>query len=271
MTGLVNYQRTRPDIPIAVPSGAAFQTPDIANNQGFETGFEGWTSWAGPGNDPDNGIVRDNTLSKAGSWSIKFPWTPNPGGDIGGHCIYNYGAVVSAAKNRVWMRWYFRITQNISTTWKFWRYYDSGFNDPRGGIFIDSGSNIAKWGWDLENGGITTTIGLAEASVIDGNWHSFEVDYWRNGDPSGWPSAQIWFDGSVAALADGTPVEGQGAGNSSYWLGGRIYAGVRNTPSSGNADIGYQQIMGTLNGGNTTTGQGNIDVISISSLGRIGP
>ena len=112
-----------------------------------------------------------------------------------------------------------------------------------------------------------TKIGLSEAQVIDGNWHTIEVDYWRNGDPSGQPSVGFWFDGAAIGFPDGTTnIQYAGAGNSSYWKGGRLYAGTR----SSSVQLGYQEWLATLNAGNTTSGQVNIDRVSYSTAGRIG-
>ncbi len=105
--------------------------------------------------------------------------------------------------------------------------------------------------------------------MIDGNWHSLEMEYWRNGDPSGWPSAAFWFDGAPIGFPDGTAnVHYAGAGNNAYWEGGRLYAGERSTSA---AELGTMFCLATLNVGNTTTGQCNVDAFSFSTLGRIGP
>lgn len=255
--------------------GTTYQTPDIANNLSFEgsapSAWDGWTDWGG--NPTPVNVSLDNTQAKDGVQSVVRSWTPNPSSDLGDQFIYHFGTV-AAAKDRVWFRFYFKLTAHITTTFKFTRFYDNVFTDPKGGFFVDSGSNIVLWGWDLEDASITTPIGLAEASVIDGNWHSLEVDYWRNGDPSGWPSARFWFDNVSQSLPDNTPVTGQGAGNFSYWLGGSLYAGQRaSAPSvmNGQLNIGYMSAFDTLNMGNTTTGQVNFDKVSFSSLGRIGP
>jgi hypothetical protein len=110
--------------------------------------------------------------------------------------------------------------------------------------------------------------------VIDGNWHSVEVEFWRNGDPSGWPSAAFWFDGQPQYLPDGTYVKYSCAQpappatcSKAYWQGGRLYSGARAASGS----LGVMEWLATLNAGNTTTGQINLDNISISTLGRIGP
>jgi hypothetical protein len=151
---------------------------------------------------------------------------------------------------------------------KFVRFYDTQFNTPLGGFFLGSGSNIVTFGTDRENGSITTSIGLTESQVIDGRWHTLEIEYWRNGDPSGYPSAAFYFDGNQVSQPDGTSkIQYAGSGNSSYWKGGRLYTGTR----SSSVKMGYIEWLATLNGGNTTTGQVNLDHVSISTKGPIGP
>ena len=99
--------------------------------------------------------------------------------------------------------------------------------------------------------------------MIDGKWHSIQVDYWRNGDPSGQPSVAFWFDG---AKLQGAPIEYAGSGNNSVWKSGRLYAGERAKTNQ----LGYMEWLATLNAGNTTTGQINIDRVSYSTTGPIG-
>jgi hypothetical protein len=248
---------------ITVVTGGGFATPNILNNASFETGWDGFTSWTGI-TDPLY-VPRDNTLAYDGSWSVVKTWTPNPV-DQGSQFLYHIGGPGMGGVDRVWERFYFRLTAPVSTVMKFARFTQMDNTGNLGGFFIEQGTQIISWGWDLENAAILTSIGLTEAQVIDGNWHSLEVDYWRNGDPSGWPSVAFWFDGAPLSLPDGTPVHYQGSGNKAYWLSGRLQAGER----GGSNPIGWQNFLGTLNGGNTTTGQVNIDRIAISSVGRIG-
>lgn len=242
--------------------GTTYQTPDILNNASFETGWDGWTDWSG--NVPPQNVSRDTTQAYSGSYSVVRTWTPNPSADTGSQFIYSYTAV-----DRLWTRFYFRLTATISTYFKFWRHYDPLFATNLGGLWIgaDNNNGIIQAGWDQEDGSILTPIGLTQAQVINGAWHSLEVDYWRNGDPSGWPSMAFWFDNTPQSLPDGTAVTFQGSGNSSYWSGGRLYAGQRVS----SVKLGILEALATLNAGNTTTGQVNIDRVAFSSLGRIGP
>lgn len=251
--------------PIAetAPSAGTFPTPNILNNASFETDWNGFTEWSG--SMAPTGVSRSNALAYNGSWSVLRSWTPNPGSDGTAQLMYD----LRGRYDRVWVRFYFRATASISTIMKFLRFYDSpSFNTPLGGFFMGSGNMIFSAGTDLENESITTWFGLSQAQVLDGNWHSLEIDYWRNGDPSGYPSMAFWFDGNPVSEPDGTSnVHFTGAGNNSYWLGGRLYSGER----ASTTQLGAIEWVGTLNAGNTTTGQVNLDMISISTLGRIGP
>ena len=56
-------------------------------------------------------------------------------------------------------------------------------------------------------------------------------------------------------------------GNKTTWVNGRAVAGARGSTNK----LATLFHMGTLNANNTTTGQCNIDQVSISTLGRIGP
>jgi hypothetical protein len=165
--------------------------------------------------------------------------------------------------DRVWVRFYFKLTSGVTTIQKFAR-FQSGAS---GGLYLRQGDAIFAFAWDHEYTGAGASIGLTEAQVIDGNWHSIEFEYWRNGDPSGWPSAAFWFDGMPTSMPDGARAGGGEPTNQSYWSGGRLYAGAR----SYSGQLQFIEMLATLNTGNTTSGQVNIDRLAISSLGRIGP
>ena len=243
-----------------------YATPDLLNNASFETDWNGFTNWAGNG--LPIGVTRATDVAYQGQFSMEETWTPNAT-DFGSETLFS----LSSPQDRVWVRFYFRLTAPISTIMKFVRFYDPSFTTPMGGFFLASDNSaicqgIVCVGSDQENGAITTPIGLTQAQVADGNWHSLEIDYWRNGDPSGFPSQAFWFDGKPVTLPDGTAsVQFAGAGNASFWLGGRLYSGQRNT----SVQLGTIEWLSTLNAGNTSTGQVNLDYIAISSRGRIGP
>jgi hypothetical protein len=241
---------------------------NIVNNASFEGSWNGFTNWGG-GLPTGDGLSLDSTLAYDGSWSIRRSWSPNPLSDVGAQLAYNFGNT-----DRVWVRFYFRLTAPITSIMKFMRFYAPGFGQPLGGLYLGQGGDIFTFGTDQENSTITTSIGLREAQVIDGNWHSLQVEFWRNGDPSGSPTAAFWFDGQPQSLPDGTPVHyacGQTSPGATcsgaYWQGGRLFAGTR----SASGPIAVMEWLATLNAGNTTTGQINIDKISISTKGRIVP
>jgi hypothetical protein len=244
--------------PLGAQRGAAPppQAPDrLLDNASFESGFDGFTNWTGAGT--PLGVTRDSLLAADGRWSIKRTWTPNPTSDGGSQLLYKY----SDGADRVWLRFYFRLTAPITTIMKFARFYGTNMNPNLGGLFIESGDGILGWGWDQENQALVMSIGLHESDVIDGRWHSIEVDYWRNGDPSGQPSAEFWFDDKHQGLPDGACY------GTACWRNGRLYAGTR----ANSTGLSYMEWLGTLNRGNTTTGQVNIDKVSYSTKGRIGP
>jgi hypothetical protein len=240
--------------------GSSFSTPDILNNASFETGFDGFTDGAGG---TPNGVTHDNTLAYSGSWSVKRSWVPNPGGDLGANLWYTY-----AGADHIWLRLYFRATASISTIMKFARFY-SPSRTALGGLFMGQGNDIFTFSTDVENGSAGTEIGLTESRVVDGKWHSLEIEYWRNGDPTGYASAAFWFDDQPIGMPDGQQgvQYAQYGQNKMYWRGGRVYVGERNST----VQLGANELLATLNGGNTTTGQINIDRVAISTLGRIGP
>jgi hypothetical protein len=266
---------------INVTSGS-FTAPNILDNASFESDWSGFTDWAlnpapfGPG------LSRATDYAYKGQYSARQTWTPNPNGDTGSQMLYSIGAV-----DRVWVRFYFRLTAPNTSIMKFVRFYDPGFTTPFGGFFLGGNGSyicpsIVCAGTDVENGATSTWIGLSDAQMIDGRWHSLEIEYWRNGDPSGYPSMAFWFDGSQVSRPDSYDVHYSGSGNNSYWLGGRLYSGERDN-NHANVKLGLIEWMGTINGGdptnpppngplgNTTSGQINLDNVSVSSLGRIGP
>lgn len=226
-----------------------FVTPDILTNASFETDWNGFKDFGSA--DPKT-VTRANDFAHTGSFSARFIWTP-AAGDTGAEMAFAF-----QGKDRVWVRFWFRLTSQVSTIWKFCRNREPGFGDLVGGLFVEANTKIISWGFDAELSAQTVGIGLTQAQVLDGNWHSIEYDYWRNGDPSGFPTVGFWFDGQ--------PVSGTGAPSPGSWQNGRLVAGQR----SSNVRVGMIQMMGTLNGGNNTSGQCNIDDVAISGAGRIG-
>ena len=244
---------------------AGFQAPNIINNYGFESG-----SW-GPFNDGGAGSVSGAVIATdfayEGTHSAKYAFSPS-GGDSGA----NMYSGAPGSYDRLWVRVYMRLTNRVTTTWKFIRFYNPSISGGgKGGVWIDgsTGNGIICVGWDEEDQAIITTIGLTQAQVIDGSWHSLEVDFQRNGGASGFPEAAFWWDGQpqYPELNGHSTVNYYGSGNKSTWVNGRINAGERASSDK----IAVIEWMGTLNGGNSASGQCNLDYVGVSSLGRIGP
>jgi hypothetical protein len=243
---------------------AGFQAPNIINNYGFESGW-------GPFNDGGAGSVSGAVIATdyfyEGTHSAKYAFSPS-GGDSGASMY----SEAQGAYDRLWVRVYMRLTARVTTTWKFIRFYNPSISGGgKGGVWIDggTGNGIICVGWDEEDQAIITTIGLTPAQVMDGNWHSLEVDFQRNGGASGFPEASFWWDGNpqYAELNGHSTVNYSGSGNKSNWVNGRINAGER----ASSDQIAVIEWMGTLNGGNSASGQCNLDRVGVSSLGRIGP
>jgi hypothetical protein len=209
--------------------------------------------------------VIDAVVFYEGSHSIKYAFAPS-GQDTGASMYTEY----SGSFDRLWVRVYMRLTNTITTQWKFIRFYSQGIATNLGGIFLGTGSGngLVCVGWDQEDSNIVTTIGLTQAQVADSNWHTLEIDYQRNGGASGYPEAAFWWDGNpqYAELNGNSTVQYAGQ-NKSTWVNGRINAGQR----SSSAKMAATEWMGTLNAGNGTSGQCNMDRIGVSTLGRIGP
>jgi hypothetical protein len=253
--GVLVSSAAAPPPPPPPPGGS----PNILNNASFETGWDGFTDWSGSGT--PTGVSRDCSMGSptAGTCSVRRSWTPSSS-DGGSQFIYH-----APASDRLWLRFDMKLTTVPTTQMKFMRWYDPRFTTHVGGLYLDQGT--LTFGTDEENGNIVTPIGVSGATLTDGKWHQIEMDYWRNGDPSGFPSAAFYVDGKQVSLPDGAKVTYQGAGNSSFWKGGRLYTGVRNST----VQLGYIEMLATLNGGNSTTGSVWIDRVAISSTGRIGP
>lgn len=227
-----------------------FQRPDILANAGFETGWDGFTNFSR--GDPV-GVSRATDFARSGDFSARFQWSPHSA-DHGAQFAYAF-----APRDRLHVRFHFRLTSQVSTIWKLCRHRQRGFGALMGGLFVERGPRILSWGFDTEVRAQTTGLGLTPGDVLDGKWHSIEFDYWRNGDPTGYPSVAFWLDGQS--------VSGSRAPGPATWHDGRLVAGERST----HVRIGLLQMLGTLNGGNRTAGQCNIDDVAISSVGRIGP
>jgi hypothetical protein len=118
------------------------------------------------------------------------------------------------------------------------------------------------WGFDIEDQAQVTYIGIPAASVIDAGWNCLEYRYRRNGDPSGWPCAEFWFNGTHTTHANTTP----GGGTVAYWNNNIYYAGER----ARSQKLNKMEIFNTMNANNANSGQGWLDYWSWSTS-RVGP
>jgi hypothetical protein len=238
------------------PPPPTFQIPDILDNAGFETDWSGLTSWGGtaPTVSAPRTLTRDSTRAYAGRASARFSLPATSGSDLGAQ----FGKILATGVDRLWTRFYFYLDVAVNGTLKFNIYQAPGFGTQFGGVYFQSGylgvfisDNATGW------------TNLARLSSLTGGWHSLEVEYWRNGDPSGFPSLAFWLDGQPITASLNTPPA------PTRWSGGRLVAGVRTS----SAPIGTDFLAGVLNGNpaNTVTGNLWIDRVSISSRGRIGP
>lgn len=239
--------------------GGGFTTPDLANNLSFETSTNPLVNFSD--STPITGWTRDGTTAPTGggSFSIQYSFTSN-GSDVACQCGFDCNGTVH---DRLWVRVYMKNNGKVTSHLKYIRFKDStSFNANMGGIFVAGVAGLS-WVWDWENSSLDTSIGLSDGQVFDNAWHSLEIDYWRRGDPSGWPSVAFWWDGNQITHPDGTT----GAGNA-FWQNNRFQAGERQNNTFG---LGFITLCDTRNAGNTASGTINLDLISVSSLGRIGP
>lgn len=228
-------------------SDATAVIPDLLDDASFETGWDGFTDFGGG---PPVGVTRFGQL---GGRAALFQWSASRV-DVGAQF-----ARMFLPQDRICVRFEFQISNGVSTIWKFCRTREPGFNGLLGGLFVRNGARMITWGFDAEVSAQDIEIGIARDQVVDGGWHSIEFDYWRNGDPSGYPSVAIWLDGVRTVGTTRPPAPAR-------WINGRLNAGERR----GTARMGLIALMGTLNGGNATSGQCRVDHVSISSRGRIG-
>jgi hypothetical protein len=232
--------------------------PDILDNASFEAGYDRFTN--GAGGAPTS--VRDSTLAADGAWSLKYAWTPNPANDVGSNTFFDF-----PGQDHVWVRFYIRLTAPITSIMKLMRFDSAnGRNTHLGGLFMGQGSALS-FGSDQENGAAQTSFGLQPAQLVDGKWHWIEIEYWRNGDPSGVPTVGVWFDGTQLGEYDGQRGVAYPREMHAHWTFKRLNVGSRGSFEK----LGAIEWMSTLNQGNRTSGQINIDKVSVSSKGPIGP
>ncbi len=129
-------------------AGDTFVTPDLLDNASFETGWDGFTDWSGG---TPSGVTRDDTTAADGSWSVLRTWAPNPSVEGGAQFAYQWGG----GYDRIWMRFYLKLTAHITSIMKFARWSDPGFGTNLGGLFLEQGDRIISFGFDEEDMAIT--------------------------------------------------------------------------------------------------------------------
>jgi uncharacterized protein YjdB len=250
-----------------VTGQSTLPTPNIVNNASFESGFDGFVN--GSFSTP-TGVSRDAARGYHGSTSVRKALPVTNGNTIGGFFTFPFyagspegqytptPAVPAQTLDRLWTRYYFYFDRAIDGTFKFNIYFGSGFATHFGGVYCQNG--YLGWAFIQEwNSRIHPLVPLS--SLVNG-WHSLEVDYWRNGDPSGFPSVGIWLDGVQLTHGNGTPP------SPGRWSNGRLIAGERRSSEQFTAF----SMLGVLNGTPSNTIAGNVwvDRVSASSAGRIG-
>lgn len=262
--------------------GGGFATPDIVDRASFELGFQplydgngsqslGFYGFGdqtyGTGITQQNAFRFERTQDQAhsGTWSVVRGWTsgnPNETNAV-------WAFTTPQLMDRIYHAFWYKISGSLpNTPFKFMRWYGSGWNVGRGGLFGYLGTFV--WEFDLENSAIPAFL---DNVVIDNNWHHIEYDYWRNGHPSGFPAARIWQDGIQLGQIS------QADSGVAYWdADGFIVAGERTSNATvvSSPKMRYIEMCHTLNSTNspgpaqTAVGEVYMDEMSFSSQ-RIGP
>ena len=259
---------------ITASGGGTFQTPDLVNNASFEDGSgsfpsaNGWDNFNNGGSGAPSGVSRDTSKAFAGTTSVKkiLATGPETGGAFHYPFYFPFAPYPGVTKDRVWTRFYFYIDAVFDGILKLQLYNDDAGHDF-GGLFLNGGS--IAWvasEWLYASGTIYNIIPL---STVLNAWHSLEVDFWRNGDPSGWASAAFYLDDQLVTHADG-PIAASGTANG-YWAANRIQTGKRDVANTGSHGVGDIYWYGIKNAGSTVLTNIWADRVAISSLGRIGP
>jgi hypothetical protein len=122
--------------------------------------------------------------------------------DVSGSSRFEPVGIVFGARNRVFVRWYFRTQGTPGGNVKGFRFHNSGGNAGE----MYGGSPC--WSFDTEaeahcfNVGMSYTSATASCPALaNGQWHSFEVDYDRNAGSN--VEARLWCDGQAVVLPNG--------------------------------------------------------------------
>jgi len=242
--------------------GGGFVTPNLVNNASFETNYDGFVT--GSFTTP-TGVSRDTAHAFVGNSGVKKVLPVTSGSDIGSQFYFPFYAgppfmpVAAQTLDRAWGRFYFYFDAAINGTLKFQIWEAPSFSGQFGGFYCQNG-NI---GWAFIQEWNSVIHFFKSVASVAGAWHSLECDYWRNGDPLGYPSVGIWLDGVQITGGLGNPP------SPGFWSNGRLVAGERGST----AKLGSYNLLGVLNGAPANTIAGNVwvDNVALSSAGRIGP
>jgi hypothetical protein len=212
-------------------------------------------------------VSRDATRAYRGSYSLRRSLPVTSGSDVNSSLYFGFYAgapwmpVPGISVDRLFTRFCFYLDAPFSGTLKLNIYQAPGFGEQFGGVYLAEGF-LGFWMAEWVHGGSAGIARIAPVSSLINAWHCIEVDYWRNGDPSGQPSAAIWLDGNQVTTGIGAPPP------PGRWSGGRLYAGRRDLTSR----IGTANFMTVLNGvpNNRVPTTLWLDHIAISSRGRTG-
>ena len=181
---------------------------------------------------------------------------------------------LSLTADRIWHSFAFYYDAVMDGGIKFTRYFDTGFATQFGGLGLGNvpgGTDGVAFGFLPEGGGGTAILKRSRASML-GIWQYVELDYWRNGDPSGFPSVAFWWSTGGGPQVNITTQIGALPVGWSWTIGpdgeSRLNPGARASA----ALFGVTENNGLINGvpGNTVPFGLWVDYVSVSTRGRIG-
>jgi len=253
-------------------STTGFLPGNILDNGSFETTWEYFNNGAAVA---PTGVVRDVThawspgnIDVPGQRSVRRSMPVTSGSDNGASMMWTFDRgnvspwnlpVTPQTADRIYGRFCFYFDAAVTGVNKFQIYESTITSDQFGGFYLWGG----RIGWAFIKEWQSQIHPIISLSGLVGAWHCLESDYWRNGDPSGYPSVAIWLDGvQLTAGLNSPPAPGA-------WVGGRLNAGQRGSTLG----VGTFNLVGVLNGNPNNTVAGNVwvDHVSISTAGRVGP
>lgn len=269
--------------PPTAGGGGSFATPDLIDHASFETGFlplAGSTSGVGFGSTSGGSSItqgiatsfgRTTDQAYSGSYSVNCGWGPTVA--EGNLCDW-WCFTGTPGYDELWTAVYFKATGTVpSVATKFLRWQAVSIGNC-GGLFLypnlGNGTGGLVHSFDIEDSAQINGLGknaagttISSSVVFDGNWHCLETHYKRNGDASGFPTVEFWWDGTHTTWPDSTPQVGV---TKQYWNNNILYAGERNSSQK----LDRMEILNTMNANNASTGNIWLDVWSWSHSARCG-